>query len=168
VQRFQSCKSRLSQACEPTVAATTINKLTREDLLQTADAIASDVVDFIIQDPGQTKLKLLALTSSELPGRRLTNLAVWRCCRVYAGCNLDRFKFLDLGGLLADALVSKLNSAGSRFQNSPQTIRATVTGAGMYSMQVSGATIDFDIDHLPLRNVPLGAPFRAFQSDAEH
>jgi len=29
-------------------------------------------------------------------------------------------------------------------------------------MQVSGATIDFDIDHLPLRNVPLVRPFEHF------
>jgi len=91
--------------------------LTREDLLQTADAIASDVVDFIIQDPGQTKLKLLALTSSETSWA--TPDEIWLCGGVaefMLDANLDRFKFLDLGGLLADALVSKLNSAGLVFK----------------------------------------------------
>ncbi len=64
-----------------------------------------------------------------------------------------------MGGLLADALLSNLKTAKLNFKIPQQPIRATVTGAGMYSMQVSGSTIDFDVEHLPLRNVPLLRPF---------
>lgn len=131
-----------------------------DDLHALANAIASDVVGFINGDLNESKLKRLPLTSTEnswsIPDE------IWLCGGVaefVLDPELDRFKFSDLGGILADALVSKLNSSGLVFKIPPHPIRATVTGAGMYSMQVSGSTIDFDIEHLPLRNVPLVRPF---------
>ncbi len=135
-------------------------KLKRDDLFQLSNSIASDVVRFINGETNQTKLKRLPLTSIENSWSAPDQ--IWLCGGVAEFAldpELDRFKFFDLGGLLADALVSKLNAAGLVFKIPPQPIRATVTGAGMYSMQVSGSTIDFDIEHLPLRSVPLVRPF---------
>lgn len=134
--------------------------LKRDDLIQLSNSIASDVVSFINGEMNQTKLKRLPLTSTEnswtVPDQ------IWLCGGVaefVLDPELDRFKFSDLGGLLADALIANLKAAGLIFKIPSQPIRATVTGAGMYSMQVSGSTIDFDIEHLPLRNVPLVRPF---------
>jgi ethanolamine utilization protein EutA len=135
-------------------------KLKRDDLFQLSNAIASDVVSFINGETNQTKLKRLPLTSIENSWSAPDQ--IWLCGGVaefVLDPELDRFKFSDLGGLLADALISKLNEACLVFKIPPHPIRATVTGAGMYSMQVSGSTIDFDIEHLPLRNVPLVRPF---------
>ncbi len=135
-------------------------KLKRDDLFQLSNSIASDVVRFINGETNQTKLKRLPLTSIENSWTAPDQ--IWLCGGVAEFAldpELDRFKFSDLGGMLADALISKLNAAGLIFKIPPQPIRATVTGAGMYSMQVSGSTIDFDIEHLPLRNVPLVRPF---------
>ncbi|MCC7529125.1 MAG: ethanolamine ammonia-lyase reactivating factor EutA [Candidatus Melainabacteria bacterium] len=135
-------------------------KLKRDDLFQLSNAIASDVVRLINGETHQTKLKRLPLTSIENSWSAPDQ--IWLCGGVAEfglDPELDRFKFSDLGGLLADALISKLNAAGLFFKIPLHPIRATVTGAGMYSMQVSGSTIDFDIEHLPLRNVPLVRPF---------
>ncbi|PZM79194.1 MAG: hypothetical protein DKT66_22200 [Candidatus Melainabacteria bacterium] len=135
-------------------------KLKRGQLSEIAKSIASDVVDFINQRVDDTKLKNLPLTSFEhswsLPDE------IWLCggiAEFFLDEKLNRFQFSDMGGLIADALLSNLKTAKLNFKIPQQPIRATVTGAGMYSMQVSGSTIDFDIEHLPLRNVPLLRPF---------
>ncbi len=134
--------------------------LKRDDLDALANSIASDVVSFIIDSTNETKLKRLPLTSTEMSWTAPDE--IWLCGGVaefVLDPQLDRFKFSDLGGLLSDALILKLSDAGLVFKIPPHPIRATVTGAGMYSMQVTGSTIDFDVDHLPLRNVHLLRPF---------
>lgn len=136
------------------------DKLTRGQAEEIADSIASDVVGFIKGKRDESRLLNLPLTSIEncwsLPDE------IWLCGGV-AEFLLDekknRLEFWDMGGLIADALGANLKTAGLNFKIPSQPIRATVTGAGMYSMQVSGSTIDFDIEHLPLRNLPLLRPF---------
>lgn len=131
------------------------------DLMRLADAIASDVVCFIKQDPRATALQSLPLTSLEIDWAAPDE--IWLSGGVAEFCadeKMNRFEFSDLGGLLGDALVAKLRSSGLDVKIPNQPIRATVTGAGMFSMQVTGSTIDFDINCLPIRNVPLVRPFR--------
>ncbi|MBA3857936.1 MAG: hypothetical protein C0507_13615 [Cyanobacteria bacterium PR.3.49] len=156
VSMTQSAKEYLqSHACESLI-------LKVSDLRQLANSIASDVVSFINQDPEPTVLKKLPLTSIEnawtVPDE------IWLSGGVAEFAvdeQMNRFEFCDLGGLLCDALVAKLNSSKMNFKIPTEPIRATVMGAGMYSMQVSGSTIDFDINCLPLRNIPLVRPFRS-------
>lgn len=131
--------------------------------LQTlAENIVSDVSDFIIDD---RKLSLL----HSLP---LTNAAegcfeqgqIWLSGGVpefLIAQDLDRFMFLDMGGLLAEAFASNFARNSINYKIAKNPVRATVAGAAMHSMQVSGATIDFDINYLPLRSVPLLKPFSA-------
>ncbi len=68
---------------------------------------------------------------------------------------LDLSRYNDAGPLLASALVSKLKQAPVKYLIPPGSIRATVIGAGMHSLQLSGATIDASENFLPLTNVPL-------------
>lgn len=138
------------------------SKFSLDDLSRLANSIASDVVCFINQDRRQTALSKLPLSSFE--NDWVVPDEIWLTGGVaefIAREKMNRFEFCDLGGLLGDALVKELQSSKLSFKIPAQPIRATVTGAGMFSMQVSGSTIDFDIDSLPLRNVPLA---RAFQS----
>lgn len=140
-------------------------KLKREQLKQIANLIASDVVDFINQKVDDTKLKNLPLTTFEPDWSSPDE--IWLCggiAEFLLDEKLNRFQFCDMGGLIADALLSNLKTAKLNFKIPQQPIRATVTGAGMYSMQVSGSTIDFDVEHLPLRNVPL---LRAFEDKSQ-
>lgn len=136
------------------------DKLNGEELQKIANQIASDVVDFINQKKEVTKLRKLPLTSIEDTWSKPDE--IWLCGGVAEFLldeKLNRFQFSDLGGLFADALLLNLKTAKLNFKIPNQPIRATVTGAGMYSMQVSGSTIDFDVEHLPLRNIPLLRPF---------
>ncbi|MCH8973923.1 MAG: ethanolamine ammonia-lyase reactivating factor EutA, partial [Chloroflexi bacterium] len=67
--------------------------------------------------------------------------------------------FGDLGILLGQAVRAGVDRLGAPIEASEQQIRATVIGAGQYTLQVSGSTIFISRpDLLPLRNMPVVAP----------
>lgn len=55
----------------------------------------------------------------------------------------------------ANALAQNFEEAGVSYVVPPQSIRATVIGAGMHVLQLTGSTISVDPSDLPLKNVPL-------------
>jgi ethanolamine utilization protein EutA len=67
----------------------------------------------------------------------------------------DAARYEDIGSLLAHALLAVCNEAGLQLVSPEQTTRATVIGAGMQSVEISGATVHFDPALLPLRNLPI-------------
>src|SRR5205085_11267182 len=72
----------------------------------------------------------------------------------------EQESFGDLGSLLAQEIRARLQTAAPRLAASNEGIRATVIGASQYTTQVSGSTIYVaPLAVLPLRNVPVIAPF---------
>ncbi|MBS1992254.1 MAG: ethanolamine ammonia-lyase reactivating factor EutA [Cyanobacteria bacterium SZAS LIN-3] len=67
----------------------------------------------------------------------------------------DQNPYQDFGVYLALALKQALAAAGLKYGLADNAIRATVLGAGMHTLQLSGSTIDFPRESLPLRNLPL-------------
>lgn len=67
--------------------------------------------------------------------------------------------FGDLGPLLGCALRDTFAGAGLLLTRPKETIRATVIGAGVQSLSVSGSTISVSEGTLPLKNVPVVRPF---------
>lgn len=63
--------------------------------------------------------------------------------------------FGDMGAYLAEGLVESLRERKVSYYFPADPIRATVIGAGLHSLQLSGATISIDPQELPLRNLPL-------------
>ncbi|MBS1957609.1 MAG: ethanolamine ammonia-lyase reactivating factor EutA [Cyanobacteria bacterium SZAS-4] len=61
----------------------------------------------------------------------------------------------DLGIFLARALVDELNTRGIKFHVPGDAIRATVLGAGVHSLQLSGSTVQVSESILPLRDIPV-------------
>lgn len=68
-------------------------------------------------------------------------------------------KFGDLGPFLGQALRHTLAPGPWQLMQPPETIRATVIGAGTQTMNISGSTIRIAPDRLPIRNVPVIRPF---------
>ncbi len=67
--------------------------------------------------------------------------------------------FGDLGRLLADAVMTRLQGWGPVLRFADEGIRATVIGASQYSVQLSGNTIFVEpASALPLSNMPVIAP----------
>jgi ethanolamine utilization protein EutA len=67
----------------------------------------------------------------------------------------DLNRHQDFGVYLARALNQTLRDRHVKFVLAANAIRATVLGAGMHTLQLTGSTIDFAYDSLPLRNLPL-------------
>lgn len=67
----------------------------------------------------------------------------------------DLLKYGDIGVLLAEAIKKSSIARDYRVLKPKETIRATVVGAGVYSVTVSGSTIDINKKWLPVKNVPV-------------
>ncbi|THF59310.1 ethanolamine ammonia-lyase reactivating factor EutA [Pseudothauera rhizosphaerae] len=78
----------------------------------------------------------------------------------------DTFAWGDLGPLFAVALHRHPGLAALPVRVPRQTLRATVIGAGAYTLSLSGSTIWLNYERLPIRNVPVMHPSLAAQ-DAE-
>ncbi len=74
---------------------------------------------------------------------------------VYQEQEGDVFRYGDVGVLLGKAIRAD-RSLGSveRFQ-AVETIRATVVGAGTHTTEVSGSTIRYEREKLPIKNIPI-------------
>ncbi|MGQ4912362.1 MAG: ethanolamine ammonia-lyase reactivating factor EutA [Candidatus Thorarchaeota archaeon] len=72
---------------------------------------------------------------------------------------VEKKMFNDLGVYLADALRSKATQLEVPFEKPEHRIRATVIGAGSFSLRVSGSTtfLSEGLDY-PIRNVPVVSP----------
>ncbi|NCB91996.1 MAG: ethanolamine ammonia-lyase [Clostridia bacterium] len=70
------------------------------------------------------------------------------------------FRYGDIGDLLGQAIASSTHLIqGNIKPDFPmwkhETIRATVIGAGNYSIEVSGSTVDYKGRKLPIKNIPV-------------
>nr|VVV06655.1 hypothetical protein AW0309160_04149 [Aliivibrio wodanis] len=70
----------------------------------------------------------------------------------------DITEFGDVGPLLARALLRHQELDKFTIKKPNQTVRATVIGAGAYSLTLSGSTIWLNSDELPLKNIPAVHP----------
>lgn len=69
--------------------------------------------------------------------------------------SLKDFQYGDIGILLGRALRKSKIFSEKRVIKSAETIRATVVGAGSHTTDVSGSTITYISDTLPIKNVPV-------------
>lgn len=68
----------------------------------------------------------------------------------------DILKFHDIGPLLGASIKEKFqNEYEVRLLTPKEKIRATVIGAGSFSTKISGSTIVFENNDLPIKNVPI-------------
>lgn len=74
---------------------------------------------------------------------------------LYNPSNLDDFRYGDIGPLLAKAILEHPALKKVTLYPVVETIRATVVGAGSHTMEVSGSTIAYAVDQLPLKNIPI-------------
>ena len=65
------------------------------------------------------------------------------------------FKYGDIGLLLGKKISGSLLMTDLKLIPTVETIRATVVGAGSHTTDVSGSTITYKEDILPLKNIPI-------------
>ncbi|MDV7764933.1 ethanolamine ammonia-lyase reactivating factor EutA [Peribacillus sp. CSMR9] len=63
--------------------------------------------------------------------------------------------FQDIGMMLATSIKENEVLAAWEWEQPVETVRATVLGAGTHTTEISGATIEVNDSHLPVRNIPV-------------
>lgn len=69
------------------------------------------------------------------------------------GEQIYEFCYDDIGFILAEEILKRKTFARDKRQKAKETLRATVVGAGNYSMEVSGSTIIYQNAVLPKKNL---------------
>ncbi len=82
----------------------------------------------------------------------------------------EDLEFGDIGVLLGSAIRKGRLLSDFRLIKAKETIRATVVGAGSYTTSISGSTITYSENRLPLKNIPVlklndEEQAKAFQGD---
>ncbi len=72
---------------------------------------------------------------------------------IYRPVRGDNFKFGDIGIILGNAIRDGRFFSSVKLYDSYETIRATVVGAGTHTTEVSGSTIRYEEEELPLKNI---------------
>lgn len=79
-------------------------------------------------------------------------------CYYHPAPDANPFAYGDIGPLLADAIRAHPGLQALPLRTPAQTVRATVIGAGAYTLSLSGSTIWLSRLALPLRNIPVAHP----------
>lgn len=74
---------------------------------------------------------------------------------VYDPTDKDVFKYGDIGILLGKAIAEIGILDAVELYRSEETIRATVVGAGNHTTEISGSTIFYKKENLPIKNIPV-------------
>jgi len=74
---------------------------------------------------------------------------------IYQDLEGDPYRFGDVGVLLGRAIKEDPDFKKVELYKASETIRATVVGAGVHTTEVSGSTIHYERDLLPLKNIPI-------------
>ena len=77
----------------------------------------------------------------------------------------DVFRYGDIGVLLGRAIRTHAAFQTVELYRAVETIRATVVGAGTHTTEVSGSTITYEKDRLPIKNIPI---LRVAEDDEAH
>lgn len=74
-------------------------------------------------------------------------------CMGYSG--EKQFPYGDIGVFLGHAVAASPLLTERMSETAEETIRATVIGAGNFSMEVSGSTIEYTFGSLPIKSIPV-------------
>jgi ethanolamine utilization protein EutA len=132
--------------------------LTEGEIGKTAEVLAGSLVSFIRGAPDD-----LALESRIEPGLKLLPGEVDRVTfsggvgrLLYEEEKDDRLRYGDFGPFLADSLRGLIGAAGIKVGRPDETMFATVIGAGVHTVSISGSTIYLsNPSDLPIRDLPV-------------
>ncbi len=130
---------------------------TSEEIL--ADALANSLLECITQAPPGEITKMLLMTPVLNYEGHIDFITFSGGVAEYIYESEDR-EFNDLGATLAQSLRTKVAELDFRMRAPEHKIRATVIGAGNFSLHVSGSTTFLSSGlKYPLRNLPVVEPY---------
>lgn len=125
---------------------------------ETAEKICRRMAELLEEAFGfrkKTELLEKITTNHGLAGRYKPELFTFSGGVADCFCGSSYFAYGDIGDLLGRAVAGQKKLMEKTVFQSHETIRATVIGAGSYSVEISGSTIDYRGRELPIRNLPV-------------
>lgn len=140
------------------------DRLSHERLLQLADLVAAAIVEFISGSALSDKVERCLLTEQLQKDYLIDEYWLSGGVAELMGQAQERKNWLpygDMGAYLANGLEKHLAVNQLPYSIAGNAIRATVIGAGLHTLQLTGSTIAASEQGLPLRNLPLIRPFES-------
>lgn len=134
-------------------------KLTQKHVLKISERMAELILEIV--EGKASKLAMALLQTDQLSA--LADLDVIFLSGGVGDCYYQQQitslpSYGDIGPLLAESLFKNIKSTPFNVKKPKQTLRATVIGAGAYSLTLSGSTIWVESTDLPLKNIPVVHP----------
>lgn len=131
-----------------------------EELKLLTDTFASFFIQIYKNKPMNCEIKKLfinhqnkAVTSDYIMFSGGVSEYIYNTCEISSVKDVIRFG--DIGPLLGYSIRKLCEKNNLRLLTAKEKIRATVIGTGSNSIKISGSTIVFDEDILPLKNIPI-------------
>lgn len=125
---------------------------------QIADLLTESLFEVILQKPLSNLARRLLMTPPISFDKKIDAFVFSGGVAEYIYNNTNE-DFKDLGKYLGEAIKKRISEERIVIHRPKETIRATVIGAGQYTLQVSGVTTHIsDIELLPLYNIPVIVP----------
>lgn len=74
---------------------------------------------------------------------------------IYQEADSDLFRYGDIGIILGQEIRKHCFLQQLELYQAVETIRATVVGAGTHTTEISGSTISYEKNQLPMKNIPI-------------
>ena len=140
-------------------------KATQKQLITIAETMAELCVESIVKRKAGPLLKELLMTPEQKTDYDVYRVVISGGVADYVYSDFepvaiaDMTQYGDIGPVLGWAIRKSFAKAGVVLEQPMETIRATVIGAGIHTMNISGSTIHVDDETLPLKNVMVLSPF---------
>lgn len=126
---------------------------------ETAENICREMTEVIEQSAGlrkpDSRLELM-ITNHSMKSGIVPDIITFSGgvadCMGYSG--EKQFPYGDIGVFLGHAVAASPLLTERMSETAEETIRATVIGAGNFSMEVSGSTIEYTFGSLPIKSIP--------------
>lgn len=141
------------------------SRVTQKQLVTIAEAMAATVVEAIVRREPSALLQALLMTPPLKATYPIDQAMISGGVADYVysdytpGPLSAMTQYGDIGPVLGWALREGFRQAGVALVKPLETIRATVIGAGVHALNISGSTIHVDDSKLPLRNITVLSPF---------
>ncbi|TFG14157.1 reactivating factor for ethanolamine ammonia lyase [Candidatus Thorarchaeota archaeon] len=124
-----------------------------------AKTLAEALVDTLTGKPNNPVSEMLLMTEP-LPEHNHVDIITFSGGVAEFIYGREKQEYNDIGKELADAIIGLMQEKGLQYQEPAQRIRATVIGAGQFSLRVSGSTtfLSSGIEY-PIRNLPAVIPY---------
>lgn len=127
---------------------------------ETAENICREMTEVIEQSAGlrkpDSRLELM-ITNHSMKSGIVPDIITFSGgvadCMGYSG--EKQFPYGDIGVFLGHAVAASPLLTERMSETAEETIRATVIGAGNFSMEVSGSTIEYTFGSLPIKSIPV-------------